>query len=86
MNILFTKHFVCRIYGFRDTEGVRIRVMSVFGYFPLYIYTCDTNGTSSFISTHLRHGHVVDHVCRISCIGIPQYTAQLPCIISHCEL
>ena len=38
MNILFIKHFFCRIYGFRDNESIRIRALCVFGYFPLYIY------------------------------------------------
>ena len=34
MNILLLLFF-CRIYGLLDTESVRIRTLSVFGYFPL---------------------------------------------------
>ena len=35
MNILFIK-ICCSIYGFRDTDSVRIRELSVFSYFSLY--------------------------------------------------
>ena len=28
MNILFIKHYFCKIYGFRDIESVRIRLLS----------------------------------------------------------
>ena len=38
MNILFIKHFFCMIYGFYDTESVRIRALSLLGYFPIYVH------------------------------------------------
>ena len=31
----YNYNLFCRIYGFRDTESVRIRTLSVFGHFPL---------------------------------------------------
>ena len=37
MNILFIT-FVCRIYGFCDTEIVHIRALSIFGYFLLVYF------------------------------------------------
>ena len=48
MNILFI-NFFCRVYGFRDTESVRIRALSVFGYFPLYIMLCKYTYISIYI-------------------------------------
>ena len=39
MNILFNKHFICMIYSFCNTDSVRFRALSIFGYFPLIIYS-----------------------------------------------
>ena len=43
MNMLFINTFFCRIYGFFDTMIVRIRALSVFGYFPLTIVNIHIN-------------------------------------------
>ena len=39
--------FLCMIYGFWDTESVRIRALSVLGYFPLL--GCTINKLINFV-------------------------------------
>ena len=56
MNVLYIKHFFCRIYGVLDTESVRIRLLS--RTFVLLTFSCNLllmNQFDNILNYHLYY-------------------------------